>query len=98
MKIDEIAKETGLSISHIRFYERKGLLSPVRSEENNCREYSRGRCSEDKEDPVIPENGDICGNDLSASEWTGGTERSSGEAENRAEGAAGTVTGIYRTV
>ena len=40
MKISEIAKETGLNISHIRFYERKGLLSPARSEENNYREYS----------------------------------------------------------
>ena len=28
MRIGEIAKRTGLNISNIRFYERKGLLAP----------------------------------------------------------------------
>ena len=39
MKIGEAAKETGLSISNIRFYERKGLLCPRRKEESQYREY-----------------------------------------------------------
>lgn len=39
MKIGEAAKETGLSVSNIRFYEKKGLLSPKRREESQYREY-----------------------------------------------------------
>ena len=34
MKIGEAAKETGLSISNIRFYEKKGLLEPEREAES----------------------------------------------------------------
>ena len=41
MKIGEVAKETGLSISNIRFYEKKGLLSPKRQEESGYREYEQ---------------------------------------------------------
>lgn len=40
MRIGEVAKRTGLNISNVRFYERKGLLAPAREEENNYREYS----------------------------------------------------------
>lgn len=39
MKIGEVAKQTGLSVSNIRFYEKKGLLNPRRREENQYREY-----------------------------------------------------------
>lgn len=39
MKIGETAKATGLSISNVRFYEKKGLLSPKRREESQYREY-----------------------------------------------------------
>lgn len=39
MKIGEAAKLTGLSVSNIRFYEKKGLLSPKRREESQYREY-----------------------------------------------------------
>lgn len=39
MKIGEVSKETGLSVSNIRFYERKGLLCPKRREESQYREY-----------------------------------------------------------
>lgn len=39
MKIGEAAKETGLSVSNIRFYEKKGLLAPRRREESQYREY-----------------------------------------------------------
>ena len=40
MKIGEIANETGLSISNIRFYEKKGLLAPSRKEESGYRDYT----------------------------------------------------------
>ena len=40
MKIGEVANETGLSISNIRFYEKKGLLAPVRKEESGYRDYT----------------------------------------------------------
>ena len=42
MRIGEVAKRTGLNVSNVRFYERKGLLAPVREEESNYREYSEG--------------------------------------------------------
>ena len=38
MRIGEVAKRTGLNVSNVRFYERKGLLAPVREEESNYRE------------------------------------------------------------
>lgn len=40
MKIGEVANETGLSISNIRFYEKKGLLVPSRKEESGYRDYT----------------------------------------------------------
>lgn len=40
MKISEAAKLTGLSTSNIRFYEKKGLLAPVREMESQYRDYS----------------------------------------------------------
>lgn len=40
MKIGEVANETGLSISNIRFYEKKGLLVPSRNEESGYRDYT----------------------------------------------------------
>lgn len=40
MRIGEVAKRTGLNISNVRFYERKGLLTPAREEDSNYREYS----------------------------------------------------------
>ena len=40
MKIGEVASETGLSISNIRFYEKKGLLVPSRKEESGYRDYT----------------------------------------------------------
>lgn len=40
MRISEVAKLTGLSVSNIRFYEKKGLLAPVREEESKYRDYS----------------------------------------------------------
>lgn len=40
MRIGEIAEKTGLSISNIRFYEKKGLIGPHREEENKYRNYT----------------------------------------------------------
>lgn len=40
MRIGEIAKEIGLNISNIRFYERKGLLSPRRENDSKYRDYT----------------------------------------------------------
>ena len=40
MRIGEIAELTGLSISNIRFYEKKGLMEPAREAENKYREYT----------------------------------------------------------
>ena len=40
MKISEVAEVTGLDISTIRFYERKGLISPARVKERTYRAYT----------------------------------------------------------
>ncbi|MBW7474034.1 MerR family transcriptional regulator [Paenibacillus oenotherae] len=39
MKIGELAERTGASIRSLRYYERQGLLAPMR-QENGYREYS----------------------------------------------------------
>lgn len=41
MKIGEAAKMTGLSVSNIRFYEKKGLLTPSRNKESQYRDFSK---------------------------------------------------------
>ena len=40
MRIGEIAEKTGLSVSNIRFYEKKGLIGPNREEESKYRNYT----------------------------------------------------------
>ncbi len=40
MRISEVAGLTGLNVSNIRFYEKKGLLTPVREEESRYRDYT----------------------------------------------------------
>lgn len=40
MKISEVAEMTGLDISTVRFYERKGLIKPSRAENSNYRFYT----------------------------------------------------------
>lgn len=40
MKIGELAQRTGVTTSRIRFYERRGLLSPDRDSDNGYRDYS----------------------------------------------------------
>lgn len=41
MKISEAAELTGLSISNIRFYEKKGLLEPGRDQQSKYRDYTQ---------------------------------------------------------
>lgn len=40
MRIGEIAEKIGLSISNIRFYEKKGLIGPNREDDNKYRNYT----------------------------------------------------------
>lgn len=40
MRIGEVAERTGLSISNIRFYEKKGLIEPDRKQESKYRDYT----------------------------------------------------------
>ena len=40
MRIGEVAERTGLSISNIRFYEKKGLIEPDREQESKYRDYT----------------------------------------------------------
>lgn len=40
MLIKEVQKETGLPLQSIRYYEREGLISPARNQENRYRDYS----------------------------------------------------------
>lgn len=40
MRISEAAELTGLTISNIRFYEKKGLLDPARNQQSKYRDYS----------------------------------------------------------
>ena len=41
MKIGDVAKAAGMSTSRIRFYERRGLLSPTAREDNGYRAYGK---------------------------------------------------------
>ena len=40
MRISEVAEKTGLSISNIRFYEKKGLIGPHRDKDSKYRNYT----------------------------------------------------------
>ncbi len=40
MKISEVASETGIDVSTIRFYERKKLITPARQIDNSYRDYT----------------------------------------------------------
>lgn len=40
MRISEVAEKTGLSISNIRFYEKKGLVGPDRDKDSKYRNYT----------------------------------------------------------
>ena len=41
MTIKEVEKETGLTRSNIRFYEKEKLIEPSRNEKNGYRDYSK---------------------------------------------------------
>ena len=59
MKISEAAKLTGLNVSSIRFYERKGLLMPQREDGSKYRDYTD---EADQADSSVSEDGDFSGN------------------------------------
>lgn len=40
MKIKDVEKRVGITSANVRFYEKEGLLNPVRNQENNYREYT----------------------------------------------------------
>lgn len=40
MKIKEVEVLVGINRANIRFYEKEGLISPVREKDNNYREYT----------------------------------------------------------
>ena len=40
MKIKELETRTGIKKTNIRYYEREGLMTPHRNDENNYRDYS----------------------------------------------------------
>lgn len=40
MRIGEVAEQTGLNISNIRFYEKKGLIEPDREQQSKYRDYT----------------------------------------------------------
>ncbi len=42
MRIREASEKTGLTVSNIRFYEKKGLLAPAREQESKYRDYNEG--------------------------------------------------------
>ena len=48
MNINELERLTGITRQNIRFYEKKGLLHPMRNSENNYREYSQEDLSHSK--------------------------------------------------
>lgn len=41
MKIKEVEKQIGITRANIRYYEMQGLLTPLRNQENNYREYTQ---------------------------------------------------------
>lgn len=49
MKISEIANVTGLNISNIRFYEKKGLITPNRKSDSKYRDYTQEDLEQIKE-------------------------------------------------
>lgn len=48
MTIKEVEEETGLSRSNIRFYEKEGLIEPLRNESNGYRNYSESNIEDIK--------------------------------------------------
>ena len=62
MKISEAAKLTGLNVSSIRFYERKGLLMPQREDGSKYRDYTDEDVQRIRADSSVSEDGDFSGN------------------------------------
>lgn len=57
MKIGEASEKLGISISNIRFYEKKGLIGPQRDEESKYRNYTEEDLEEIKQIIVLRKMG-----------------------------------------
>ena len=57
MKIGEASERLGISISNIRFYEKKGLIDPVRDKESKYRDYTEADLDEIKQIIVLRKMG-----------------------------------------
>ncbi len=57
MKIGEVSETLGISVSNIRFYEKKGLIGPDRDKESKYRNYSEEDISELKQIIVLRKMG-----------------------------------------
>ena len=57
MKIGEASEKLGISISNIRFYEKKGLIGPERDEDSKYRNYTEEDLEEIKEIIVLRKMG-----------------------------------------
>ena len=69
MKIGEAAKKAGISPGNIRFYEKKGLLKPLKRGKQQLPQLYRGRCRKTEEDPGPSENRPFCRKYFPASGW-----------------------------
>lgn len=57
MKIGEVSETLGISVSNIRFYEKKGLIGPDRDKESKYRNYSEEDINELKQIIVLRKMG-----------------------------------------
>lgn len=57
MKIGEASEKLGISVSNIRFYEKKGLIGPERDEDSKYRNYTQEDLNEIKEIIVLRKMG-----------------------------------------
>ena len=41
MQISEVAKKYGLTVDTLRYYEKEGLIGPIKKEKNGIRNYNK---------------------------------------------------------
>ena len=90
MKIGEVSEALGISVSNIRFYEKKGLIGPDRDKESKYRNYSEEDISELKQIIVLRKMGvtieiitEILKNNTSISDAINGQLEALSEEEKR---------------
>ncbi|MBR5648808.1 MerR family transcriptional regulator [Pseudobutyrivibrio sp.] len=90
MKIGEVSEALGISVSNIRFYEKKGLIGPDRDKESKYRNYSDEDINELKQIIVLRKMGvtietitDVLNEDISISEAISSQLDSLDEEEKR---------------